>query len=60
LATQTKAKGHDPLRPRFPIYRRVFDYIEMFYNPTRKQTNNGMLSPVDYETEQMNMNEAGV
>ena len=27
----------------------VFDYIEMFYNPTRKHTNNGMLSPVDYE-----------
>ncbi|KQI67072.1 hypothetical protein AN189_17100 [Loktanella sp. 3ANDIMAR09] len=30
----------------------VFDYIEMFYNPTRKHTNNGMLSPVDYETTQ--------
>ena len=38
----------------------VFDYIEMFYNPTRKHTNNGMLSPVDYETEQKKMNEAGV
>ena len=25
----------------------VFDYIEMFYNPTRKHTNNGMLSSVD-------------
>lgn len=38
----------------------VFDYIEMFYNPTRKHTNNGMLSPVDYETQQRKMNEAGV
>jgi putative transposase len=38
----------------------VFDYIEMFYNPTRKHTNNGMLSPVDYEMKQMKMNEAGV
>ncbi|WP_339912703.1 IS3 family transposase, partial [Sulfitobacter litoralis] len=38
----------------------VFDYIEMFYNPTRKHTNNGMLSPVDYETKQQKMNEAGV
>jgi len=38
----------------------VFDYIEMFYNPTRKHTNNGMLSPVDYETKQQRMNEAGV
>ena len=38
----------------------VFDYIEMFYNPTRKHTNNGMLSPVDYEIKQQRMNTAGV
>ena len=38
----------------------VFDYIEMFYNPARKHTNNGMLSPVDYEMKQQKMNEAGV
>jgi putative transposase len=38
----------------------VFDTIEMFYNPTRKHTNNGMLSPVDDETKQQKMNEAGV
>ena len=38
----------------------VFDYIEMFYNPTRKHTNNGMLSPVDYEIKQLKINEAGV
>ncbi len=38
----------------------VFDSIEMFYNPNRKHTNNGMLSPVDYETEQKKMNKAGV
>jgi len=38
----------------------VFDYIEMFYNPTRKHTNNGMLSPVNYEIKQRKMNEAGV
>lgn len=37
-----------------------FNYIEMFYNPTRKHTNNGMLSPVDYETEQKKMSEVGV
>ncbi|EET47650.1 transposase [Thalassobium sp. R2A62] len=43
-----------------PARQDVFDYIEMFYNPTRKHTNNGMLSPVDYETEQRKMNEAGV
>ena len=38
----------------------MFDYIEMFYNPTRKHTNNGMLSPVDYEVKQKKMNEAGL
>lgn len=30
----------------------VFDYIEMFYNPKRKHTNNGMLSPADFEQQQ--------
>lgn len=38
----------------------VFNYIEMFYNPTRKEINHGMLSPVDYKTEQKKVNEAGV
>ena len=30
----------------------VFEYIEMFYNPKRKHTNKGMLSPVDFEITQ--------
>jgi putative transposase len=38
----------------------VFDYIEMFYNPTRKHTNNGILSPVDYEARELKLNKAGV
>lgn len=38
----------------------VFEYIELFYNPKRKHTNNGMLSPVDFETRQQKLNEAGV
>jgi len=38
----------------------VFEYIEMFYNPKRKHTNNGMLSPVDFETQQQKLNKAGV
>ena len=25
----------------------MFEYIELFYNPKRKHTNNGMLSPID-------------
>jgi putative transposase len=32
----------------------------MFYNPKRKHTNNCMLSPVDVETMQQKLNEAGV
>lgn len=31
----------------------VFNYIEMFYNTKRKHTNNGMLSPVDFERRQL-------
>lgn len=38
----------------------VFDYIEMFDNPKRKRTNNGMLSPIDFEARQQQLNEAGV
>ena len=38
----------------------VFDYIDMFCNPARKHTNNGILSPVDYEIKQSKLNEAGV
>jgi putative transposase len=38
----------------------MFDYIEMFYSPTRKHRNNGMLSPVDYEMKQRKMSEAGI
>ena len=37
----------------------VFDYIEMFYNPNRKHTNNGMLSPVNYKIKQRKMIKAG-
>jgi putative transposase len=37
----------------------VFEYIEMFYNPKRKQANNGMLSPVDFETRQQKLNKVG-
>ena len=33
--------------------RDKFDYIEMFYNPIRKHVRNGMLSPVEFERQQM-------
>jgi len=38
----------------------VFEYIEMFYNPKRKHTYNGMLSPVDFETRHQKLKKAGV
>ena len=38
----------------------VFEYIELFYNPKRKHTNNGMLSPVDFEIRQLKLKQAGV
>jgi putative transposase len=28
----------------------LFDYIERFYNPTRRHSRLGYLSPIDYET----------
>lgn len=31
----------------------VFKYIEMFYNPKRKHSKNGMLSPIDFENLQL-------
>ena len=31
----------------------VFDYVEMFYNPVRKQVRNGMPSPVEFELQQI-------
>jgi len=37
----------------------VFGYIEMFYNPKRKHARNGMLSPVDFENRQQNVNQEG-
>ena len=36
-------------KTRVEARRDVFDYIEMFYNPTRKHVRNGMLSPVEFE-----------
>ena len=44
------------LEPDAPMHRRTGDRG----NPTRKHANNGMPPPVDYETEQGKMSEAGV
>ena len=38
---------------RSRAHQDVFDYIEMFYNPKRKHARNGMMSPVEFERQQM-------
>ncbi|WP_157115674.1 IS3 family transposase [Ketogulonicigenium robustum] len=40
-------------RSREEARQDMFDYIEMFYNPKRKHARNGMLSPADFERQQM-------
>ncbi|MFA7585938.1 MAG: IS3 family transposase, partial [Novosphingobium sp.] len=40
-------------RTREEARQDVFDYIEMFYNPVRKQVRNGMLSPAQFERQQI-------
>ena len=35
---------------RAGLARAMFDWIETFYNPTRRHSTLGYLSPVDYET----------
>jgi len=45
---------------RDAVRQDVFEYIEMFYNPKRKHTNNGMLSPVDFKARQKKLTTAGV
>ena len=44
-------------RTREEARRDVFEYIEMFYNPKRKHTRNGMLSPIEFERQQKNKTE---
>ncbi len=38
----------------------MLDDIEMFYNPKRKHTNNVMLSQVDFDIRQQNLNKSDV
>ena len=40
-------------RTREEARQDVFDYVEMFYNPVRKQVRNGMLSHVEFERQQI-------
>jgi len=49
-----------PYLTRDEVRQDMFGDIEMFYNPTRKHTKNGMLSRVGYEMKQEKMKKAGV
>ena len=51
---------HRTYKTREQARQDIFDYIEMFYNPKRKHVRNGMLSPVDFENRQSNVNQEGV
>lgn len=44
---------------RGDTWQDVFDHVEMIDNLKRKHTNNGMLSPADFEIRQLNLNQAG-
>jgi putative transposase len=48
-----------PYKTRDAARSDVFEYIEMFYNPKRKHSNNGMLSPADFEKQRI-LNPQGV
>ena len=53
LLAQARAHPASDLKTREEARQDVFDYVEMFYNPVRKQVRNGMLSPVEFERQQI-------
>ncbi|WP_183618919.1 IS3 family transposase, partial [Novosphingobium fluoreni] len=48
---KTERIGKKVYRTRAPAKADVFDYIECFYNPTRRHSTLGYLSPIDFERE---------
>lgn len=44
---------HRTYKTREEARQDVFDYVEMFYNPVRKPVRSGMLSPVEFERQQI-------
>ena len=45
-------RGRRPYRSRQQARADVFDYIERFYNPTRRHSTMGYVSPIDFEKAQ--------
>ena len=48
---KTERIGKKIYRTRVQAKADVFDYIECFYNPTRRHSTLGYLSPIDFEME---------
>ena len=48
---KTKRIGKKVYRTRAQAKADVFDYVECFYNPTRRHSTLGYLSPIDFERE---------
>lgn len=48
---KTERIGKKVYRTRVQAKADVFDYIECFYNPTRRHSTLGYLSPIDFEME---------
>lgn len=46
---KTERFARKTYRSRNPARADVFDYIERFYNPTRRHSTLGYLSPMDFE-----------
>ncbi len=49
LSLKTERIGRKTYRTRNQAKADVFDYIERFYNPTRRHSTLGYLSPMDFE-----------
>ena len=46
---KTERIARKTYRTRNQAKAEVFDYIERFYNPTRRHSTQGYLSPIDFE-----------
>lgn len=51
LPLKTERIGKKVYRTRAQAKADVFDYVECFYNPTRRHSTLGSLSPIDFERE---------
>jgi putative transposase len=48
---KTERLARKTFRTRDEIRAEVFDYVERFYNPIRRHSTLGYVSPIDFETQ---------